>query len=63
MFNLFRQGHLEMIVFLMKHGADPSSQDIEGMFGVQQTLRNLSLVILSESRKRNNQNPSFIVLL
>ncbi|XP_020603898.1 palmitoyltransferase ZDHHC17-like isoform X2 [Orbicella faveolata] len=25
-----RQGHLEMIVFLMKHGADPSSLDIEG---------------------------------
>ncbi|KAJ7373562.1 Palmitoyltransferase zdhhc17 [Desmophyllum pertusum] len=25
-----RQGHLEMIVFLMKHGADPASLDIEG---------------------------------
>ncbi|KAK2569073.1 Palmitoyltransferase ZDHHC17 [Acropora cervicornis] len=25
-----RQGHLEMVVFLMKHGADPSSVDIEG---------------------------------
>ena len=28
--DFFRQGHLEMIVFLMKHGADPSSLDIEG---------------------------------
>ncbi|XP_078348223.1 palmitoyltransferase ZDHHC17-like isoform X2 [Oculina patagonica] len=25
-----RQGHLEMVVFLMKHGADPASLDIEG---------------------------------
>jgi len=30
MLTFFRQGHLEMIVFLMKHGADPSSLDIEG---------------------------------
>jgi len=42
-----------MIVFLMKHGADPSSLDIEGMLGAQQTLRNLSLArgYLSASRK------------
>ena len=30
MLTFFRQGHLEMIVYLMKHGADPSSLDIEG---------------------------------
>ena len=27
---IFRQGHLEMVVYLMKQGADPTSLDIEG---------------------------------
>ena len=30
LFYTCRQGHLEMIAFLMKKGADPSLHDIEG---------------------------------
>ena len=34
-----RQGHLEMVVYLMKQGADPASLDIEGSVTVELSLK------------------------
>ena len=34
-----RQGHLEMVVYLMKQGADPASLDIEGSVTLELSLK------------------------
>ena len=36
---IFRQGHLEMVVYLMKQGADPASLDIEGSVTLELSLK------------------------
>ena len=36
---IFRQGHLEMVVYLMKQGADPASLDIEGSVSLELSLK------------------------
>ncbi|XP_022784981.1 palmitoyltransferase ZDHHC17-like isoform X2 [Stylophora pistillata] len=42
-----RQGHLEMVVFLMKHGADPSSLDIEGCSCLHVAVQNSQMGVVA----------------
>ena len=47
---IFRQGHLEMVVYLMKQGADPASLDIEGSVTLKLSLKDVYCSVNTKTR-------------